>query len=224
MRGQLNLFSFQPKVKVFYPTSRSLNRKLWAIVHRTDDRGYSFGNFDGYYQKVKNYRCLTVILYQDRRSAYGAPKKKVFTKVIGFCTLSFEVDKKNNPVIRKEGRRTSWIDVWVLPRYRDLGFGSILVNKANEVSLQLLGRLPDGSDKHHTHCWDARFRENQKQQDEDDDDYYYGARDENQLPLLSENDREVMTSSVRKRITDFLSQNIGMDRLLTKFCLRQLER
>lgn len=146
MYGQLNLFAFKPKVKVFYPTPIKLRDRLRELVEKTDRSGYSFSKFD-YEQdahiKNANYHCLTVVIYQKNP--------------IGFVSLSLDlIDWKSHlpPVSKAPGS----IDVWVMPRYRDMGFGSILVNRANKESLERCGQLPNGSDKHHLWCWDARFR------------------------------------------------------------------
>jgi hypothetical protein len=157
MLGQLNLFSFKPKVKIFYPTPIYLNQELWTIVRKTDPRGYSFGSFDRFKNnKVNNTECATVVLYND--------------KPIGFCTIS----------LPGTYRVDAYLDVWVMPYYRDLGFGSILVNRANKRCLKLFGSLPGGADKNHSHCWDARFRKNNEYSY---NDYYPNGQHQLRLPF-----------------------------------------
>ena len=156
MLGQLNLFSFKPKVKIFYPTPIYLNQELWALVRKTDPRGYMFGSFNHFKNNkgrkvVNNKECATVVLYKDYHS---------FITPIGFCTISLPGTFRTN----------AYLDVWVMPYYRDLGFGSLLVNRANKRCLKLFGSLPGGADKNHSHCWDARFRKNNEYSY---DDYYY---------------------------------------------------
>lgn len=162
MFGQLNLFTFKPRVKIFYPTPLDLNKELWSLVRKTDPRGYIFGSFDRFKnkkgKKVKhNKECATVVLYEGNRP-------------IGFCTIS----------LPDTYRDEAYLDVWVMPYYRDLGFGSLLINRSNKRCIKLFGRLPGGSDKNHSHCWDARFRRNNEYSY---DDYYPNGRHQLRLPL-----------------------------------------
>lgn len=204
MLGQLNLFTFKPRMKVFYPTPIALNKELWALVRKTDPRGYSFGTFDEFFTAKRrptrtNISCLTVAMYNG-------------DKPIGFCTLSYL------PSHRYNWRRTPLIDVWVMPYYRDLGFGSLLVNRTNQKSLDLTGKLPSGHDKNHTHCWDARVKKVQ-------DNYSYEGGyyiPDGQLMLFNKETLHPSKLATVNRMLTMLSKNTELDFTLMQACVKRL--
>lgn len=127
---------------------------MWNLIHKYDNRSYTFGTFDRVSDDgfVKN--CILIVIYKDKR-------------IVGFCSLSIYVGYSYNYITEKHDieQRHYSIDVWVKPYYRDMGLGSILVNKANEICMLKFGKLPKGSDKNHTHCWDIRFRKDKLEND-----------------------------------------------------------
>ena len=205
MLGQLNLFTFKPRVKFFKSTPVDLNRELWALIRKTDDRGYSFGTFNEYTNKkgkeVKhNKRCATVVLYKRKQ-------------IIGFCTISL-----TTTVVTKKTK--AYLDVWVMPYYRDMGFGSILVNRANEMAIKITGGLPGGHDKNHSHCWDARFRK---------EPYSYDFSGRYQYPddQLSLFTKKQMNPSKRvtvNRLLETLSRNTDLDMSMMQACVNGVSK
>lgn len=192
MYGQLNLFAFVPVVEVYYPTPRWLNNKLWSVIKRTDDRGYSFGEFNRFGDNELNYDCLTIVLFRDNEP-------------IGFITVSLRFDRHRvrddegnylEPNFEPLRLERAWIDVWVMPRYRDMRLGSLLINRADVESLKLFGRVADYNKKHQSHCWDARFRkqlrETQAAMEWKQYSYVRSKLDWEQLPLLSETNDEAV--------------------------------
>lgn len=210
MYGQLNLFTFKPKIKFFRQTPIELNKQLWSVVKETDNRGYGFGAFNNFTVKnrlvKKNKTCATVVLYEGR-------------KPIGFCTISLH-------------RSVPYLDVWVMPYYRDLGFGSLLVNRANEESIKLTGKLPNGSEKHHTACWDARFRRELKKEEEEKGYRPWAKTDhnnpltdpDNQLPMFSIIDYKKCDAKTLNRLVNILGKNTDLDYTMMKACIRQITR
>src|SRR5690242_17362462 len=104
MKGQLNLFSFPTSVKFFPAVFRTLHKYLWSLVREHDPLpGYHFRDFNLFQQDEEiNRHCGVTVLYKER-------------KVIGFCTLSYGI-----------GESKPYIDVWVMPKYRGVGLGSVL--------------------------------------------------------------------------------------------------
>ncbi len=218
-RGQLNLFSFKPRVQFFRHTPLELNGQLWQLINETDPgRGYSFGNFNSGFFKEEwndkklslNKRCSTVVIYRETPrfldSIRGAQKTP-----IGFCTLSLE--KGNDGTVIR-----TWIDVWVQPYYRDMGFGSLLVNIANAEGMKLTGKLPDGHDKNHTACWDARFRARIKSYDQTPLPFIHRS----QLPLFTDAQNKEMLDANNRRMLMRLSRCTDIDyKLLDAFFYRE---
>lgn len=203
MLGQLNLFSFKPKVKFFKSTPIELNRELWALVRKTDNRGYNFGTFDNYRNEkgrtVKhNKECATVVLYKR-------------TMIVGFCTISLKRMMSE--------KKKAYLDVWVKPYYRDMGFGSILVNRANELAIKMTGALPGGHDKNHSHCWDARFRKPPYE-------YNFGRYPypDDQLSLFTKKQMSPGKRVTVKRLLETLSKNTDLDMSMMQACINGVSK
>lgn len=203
MYGQLNLFAFTVKTKVIYPIPKTLNKQLWKLIDTYDPRPYSFGKFDHYYdcngksKGVENYSCGVIVLYKN-------------DDPIGFCTISFTDVTKC--VINKNAR--AYLDVWVMPRYRDMRFGSILVNKANEFCLDKTNKLPDGFDKHHQYCWDKKFRDKVDSHYTYDPYRYYDRVAKEQLELFKNEHLKQARAETYKRLINIAVKNSSIGALL----------
>ncbi len=221
MRGQLNLFSFAPRIEFYEATTKELNSELWKLIRKNDPRGYSFrefNNFTNWKNKptATNKRCPLVVIYKGK-------------KPIGFCTISlqkFRADPENG--VMKPGK-TAYLDVWVLPYYRDMGFGSILVRRATEEALRITGSLPEGHDKHHSHCWIARIERQDRMRaargEEDEESTYDPNWCENakrQQVLFSPKSAEESKRETIKRLVNGISQSTELSGSLVGVCMDKI--